>query len=208
MLYSIKGILLEKQKEFIVVEAAQIAYEIVFPTSAYGRLPEPGGEVTIYTQFLVREDCFLLFGFPSIEDKKIFNTLISVPSLGPKTAYNIMNSIPISKLIDAILKEDEKCLTQVSGIGSKTARRIILELKDKMAKLGSGSKDGTGFSAAQAGYDGGFSGLDSLGEAKLALGSLGFSYSEIERMISSIAKEIDISKVTTEEIIKKALKRR
>lgn len=208
MLYSIKGILLEKQKEFIVVEAGHIAYEIVFPTSAYGRLPETGGEVTIYTQFLVREDCFLLFGFPSLEDKKIFNTLISVPSLGPKTAYNVINSIPISKLIDAILKEDEKCLTQVSGIGSKTARRIILELKDKMAKLGTASKDGSDFLQSAAGSGGDFSGLDSLSEAKLALGALGFSYSEIERMLLSIAKEIDVSKVTTEEIIKKALKKR
>ncbi len=205
MLYSIKGKLLEKQKEFIVVEAGQIAYEIIFPTSAYGRLPEIGGEVVIYTQFLVREDCFLLFGFLSINDKKIFNTLISVPSLGPKTAYNIMNAIPISKLTDAILKEDEKCLTQVSGVGSKTARRIILELKDKMAKSLTGAfKDSADFTASPAHE----ASSDAISEARLALGALGFAYAEIERMISQAVKENGISNVTTEEIIKNALKKR
>ncbi len=205
MIYSIKGILLEKQKEFIVVEAGQIAYEIIFPTSAYGRLPEPGGEVTIYTQFLVREDGFLLFGFPSTEDKKFFNTLLSVPSLGPKTAYNVMNSLPISRLVDAILKDDEKCLTQISGIGAKTAKRIILELKDKISKLGSASKDGPGFSA---GNGTGSGVLDSLAEARLALGSLGFAYAEIERMLAAVIKEIDISSATTEDILTRALKKR
>lgn len=203
MIYSIKGVLLEKQKEFIVVEANQVAYEIIFPTSAYGRLPEPGCEVTIFTQFLVREDGFLLFGFPSTEDKKFFNTLMSVPSLGPKTAYNVMNALPISKLVDAILKDDEKCLTQISGIGAKTAKRIILELKDKISKLGSPAKEGADFASR-----GGAGVLDSLAEARLALGSLGFAYAEIERMLAAIVKDIDVTKAHTEDIIKLALKKR
>ncbi|HOT78240.1 MAG TPA: Holliday junction branch migration protein RuvA [Candidatus Wallbacteria bacterium] len=206
MIYSIKGILLEKQKEFIVVEAGQIAYEIIFLTSAYGRLPEIGGEVAIYTQFLVREDGYLLFGFLSTEDKKIFNTLLSVPSLGPKTAYNIMNVLPVEKLIEAILKEDEKCLTQVSGVGGKTAKRIILELKDKISKMSQSAKDKGGFAGGAP--SSGFACLDSLSEARLALGALGFAYAEIERMLAAISKQLDISSVTTEEILKMALKKR
>jgi len=205
MIYSIKGILIEKQKDCIIVETNGIAYEIIFLTSAYDRLPDIGCEVSVFTQFLVREDGYLLFGFLSCEDKKFFNTLMSVPSLGPKTAYNVMNSIPITRLVEAILKEDEKCLTQVSGIGSKTAKRIILELKDKIAKLSSSAKDGMSFGSGQNTGTGAHS---ALVEARLALSALGFGYSEVDRMIGAIVKENGVLSLSTEEIIKLALKRR
>ena len=205
MIYSIKGKLLEKQKEAIIVEASGIAYEIIFLSSSYSKLPDIDGEVNVFTHFIVREDAFLLFGFLSREEKNFFNTLTSVPSVGPKTAYNIMNTVPIPRLIEAILREEEKCLTQVSGIGSKTAKRIILELKDKMSKLHSASKDASyeNLSAASPGGS-----PSPFAEARLALGSLGFGYAEIDKMLDGILKGRDAGPITTEEIIKQALKKR
>jgi len=204
MIYSIKGKLLEKQKEAIIVEASGIAYEIIFLSSSYSKLPEINEEVHVYTHFIVREDAFLLFGFISREEKNFFNTLTSVPSVGPKTAYNIMNTVAIPRLIEAILREEEKCLTQVSGIGTKTAKRIILELKDKMSKLHSASKDAPyeSLSAASSGAPSPFA------EARLALGSLGFGYAEIDKMLDGILKGKDAGPITTEEILKQALKKR
>jgi len=206
MIYSIKGKLLEKQKEAIIVEASGIAYEIIFLSSSYSKLPETGEEVHVYTHFIVREDAFLLFGFISREEKNFFNTLTSVPSVGPKTAYNIMNTVSIPRLIEAILREEEKCLTQVSGIGSKTAKRIILELKDKMAKLHSASKDASYDNLSGASSGG--SAPSPFAEARLALGSLGFGYAEIDKMLDGILKGKDAGPITTEEIIKQALKKR
>ncbi|MEZ7890611.1 MAG: Holliday junction branch migration protein RuvA [Candidatus Wallbacteria bacterium] len=207
MIHFIRGKLIEKQKENIIVETGGIAYEISFLASSFGSLPELESEVTVYTQFLPREDCFYLYGFLSREEKNFFNTLTSVPSIGPKTAFNIMGSVSIEKLIEAILREDEKCLTQISGIGPKTAKRIILELKDKLSKLHAMSKDektGTAaFGAASSKAAG-----SALDEARMALGSLGFSYGEIEKMISNLLKERELTKLTTEDIIKFALKRR
>ena len=205
MIYFIKGKLIEKQKENIIVETGGIGYEISFLASSFGSLPELGSEVTIYTQFLPREDCFYLYGFSSREEKSFFNTLTSVPSIGPKTAFNIMGSVTIEKLIDAILREDEKCLTQISGIGPKTAKRIILELKDKLTKLHVMSKnENASASFGQASKNAGAA----LTEARMALGTLGFSYSEIEKMLDAILKEHELSKLTTEDIIKFALKKR
>ena len=206
MLYSISGKLIEKSQDFIVVETAGVAYEISFLSSNYERLPGLGDEVTVFVQFVVREDLFSLFGFLTKDEKGFFNTLTSVPSIGPKTAFNIMNSYSIDRLIEAILREDEKCLTQISGVGSKTAKRIILELKDKLAKLYSAAKT-TGGAAGIAG-GAGIKARPAFEEARMALGALGFSFSEIDRMMTVLLKEQDLSKFSTEQIVKLALLRR
>lgn len=207
MIYSVSGKLIEKSKETIVVEAGGIAYEIGFLASGYDRLPHAGEEVSVYVQFFVREDVFSLFGFLTKEEKNFFVTLTSVPSIGPRTAFNIMNAYSIERLIEAILREDEKCLTQISGVGSKTAKRIILELKDKLSKL-YGAARNAAMDASSAGGAASRKAVSAYDEARMALGALGFSFAEIDRMLASITAERDVSKLSTEQIVKIALLRR
>lgn len=206
MIYSLKGILVEKQKENIIIDVNQISYEVIFPTSSFNQLPEIGKEVLVYTQLIVKENEFLLYGFLTLNEKKLFNILMSVPSLGPKTAYNIVNGISMNKLIEAIINDNDKTLTTISGIGPKLAKRIILELKDKLIKnqeLSTSKELLKNLTESQ------FDTVklsNPLLEAREALIALGFSISEIEKKLNLVAKKVNINQLKVEEILKYALK--
>ncbi|MDO5563992.1 MAG: Holliday junction branch migration protein RuvA [Eubacteriales bacterium] len=128
----IKGILIEKNNENIVVEAQGIAYDIFIPQNSIFLLPEEKEEVLIYTYLAIREDAISLFGFITKDDKKMFLKLISVNGVGPKNALNIISSLGLQKIMIAIAKDDKKLLSSIKGIGEKTASRIIIDLKDKL----------------------------------------------------------------------------
>ncbi len=131
MISYIKGELVEVYEEGVVVESGGIGYEIKMPLSSISNLPRTKNDIKIYTYLHVREDAIGLFGFLTRDDLKTFKLLITVNGIGPKGALGILSAITPDNLRFAILSDDAKTIAKAPGIGSKTASKLILELKDK-----------------------------------------------------------------------------
>ena len=132
MIAHLKGMLLSKSTDTIIIDNNGLGYEVFVPLSTFYKLPdEDGKEVSLHIHTHVREDAFLLFGFNTILEKKIFRLLISVSGIGPRLAINILSGIGQDSLLEAIAQGDVARLQSIPGVGKKTAERISLELKDK-----------------------------------------------------------------------------
>ncbi len=132
MIYYINGKLEHKSPDKIIVDINGIGYQIFIPLSTYQKLPDKNEIVKIYTYCQIREDIINIFGFYSLDEKELFENLISVSSVGPRIAINILSQISAEDFKKAILKADINTLTNISGIGKKTAQRLVIELKDKI----------------------------------------------------------------------------
>jgi Holliday junction DNA helicase RuvA len=126
------GRLDEKQPTGIVIECAGVGYALTVPLSTFDRLPATGEEVKLYTTHIVREDDELLFGFATTRERQFFQTLLTISGIGPKLALNVLSGLTPGELATAIAEGDVKRLSSISGVGKKTAERIIVELKDKI----------------------------------------------------------------------------
>ncbi len=196
----IKGELVEIiGEDLIVLEAGQIGYNIRIPSQVLDYLPGIGSEVKIYTYRYVREDAHILYGFLSRDDLEVFKLLIGVSGIGPKGALAVLSVMSTDDLRFAILSEDSKAISKAPGVGSKTAQRVIIELKDKLrledafeAKLAH-KEDSPVRSVVNS----------KKNEAVEALVSLGYSSSEALKVLSGIAITEESS---VEEILKEALK--
>lgn len=203
MIAYIKGILTETREDSIVVEASGIGYNILVPVTVLEQLPPPGSEVKIHTYTHVREDAFLLYGFATRDDLKIFKQCITVSGIGPKGALSILSVMDADALRFAILAGDAKTVAKAPGIGAKTAERLILELKDKVRledTLGNVSRN-----VSDTGLLSGASDVNNSAkkEAVEALVALGYSSAEALKAVNQIesAKDMD-----SEAILKAALK--
>ncbi|MGO0122957.1 Holliday junction branch migration protein RuvA [Desulfothermobacter acidiphilus] len=137
MLTFLRGILLEKEQGRVVVLTGGIGLEVALPLSLYERLPSRGEEVEFYTCLLFREDRPELYGFARREEREFFLRLLKVGGVGPKTALALLSCFSVEELREAIGREDLDRLTVVPGVGKKTARRLVLELKeDREVELG------------------------------------------------------------------------
>lgn len=129
----IKGPLIEKEEDVIVVEAGSIGYNIHVPLSFLEELPPLGQEVHVYTYLQVKEDAMTLFGFRSRQDLKMFRQLLGVNGIGPKGALGLLSALRPDDLRMAILSGDAKAISKAPGVGIKTAQRVILDLKDRIS---------------------------------------------------------------------------
>lgn len=132
MIGYIKGRLEEVMDGAIIVDNNGIGYEILVPASVIGSLPSKGNEVKIYTYMNVREDLLQLFGFMTRDDLEVFKMLITVSGIGPKGALGILGVMSADDVRFAVMSEDAKTISKAPGIGAKTARKLIIELKDKL----------------------------------------------------------------------------
>jgi Holliday junction DNA helicase RuvA len=142
MISRLRGTLLEKQPDQAVIDVGGVGYAVAIPVSAFAQLPDEGEEVHFFTYLQVREDILALFGFLTEIDRKLFEMLITVNGVGPKLGVTILSGLPAPELLDAIRAGDGARLQRVPGIGRKTGERIILELREKMAKIEAPSKPG------------------------------------------------------------------
>lgn len=133
----IKGILTQASPLYVVVEANGIGYQIYIPSSLLPKLPPLESPVQIHTSFVVRELSQALYGFLTTQDKELFEILIELSGVGPKTALNLIGNLPLPSLQQAVYSRDIPTLCKVPGIGKKTAERLIIELKDKLQTLSS-----------------------------------------------------------------------
>lgn len=196
MYYYIKGTLMHKGDNYIVVDASGIGYRIFTSLECIEKSPHTGSDVTVYTYLNVREDAMELYGFYSEEERAMFLMLISVSGVGPKAGLALLSVASPQKLAAAIVMGDEKLLTKASGVGPKAAKRVILELKDKIDTdaLGIDGDDGVTLSDDTEII------ADSRAEAMSALVVLGYSASDAKNVLMKLDATL-----TTEELIKKAL---
>ncbi|KKQ51445.1 MAG: Holliday junction ATP-dependent DNA helicase RuvA [Parcubacteria group bacterium GW2011_GWD2_38_12] len=136
MIYSLDGIIEYKKDKFAVINVGGVGYKIFMSGDVLSKIPELGERAKIFTYLYVREDALDLYGFLNSFDLVFFEMLIAISGVGPKMAMSILSIAPTKLLASAIAKEDLTFFTRVSGVGRKTAEKIILELKDKVHKLG------------------------------------------------------------------------
>jgi Holliday junction DNA helicase RuvA len=133
MIAHLRGRLLEKHPNRVIVDVQGVGYEALVPLSTFYEMPDPGDEVSLRVHTHVREDALLLYGFATLLELQLFERLISVSQIGPKLALAVLSGIEPNDLITAVKLNDVARLTAIPGVGKKTAERIGLELKDKMA---------------------------------------------------------------------------
>ena len=135
MIASLRGLLLEKHPNQVIVDVHGVGYDVTIPVSTFSTLPEVGREVSLRIHTHVREDALALFGFLTANEKLLFEKLTGVSGIGPKLAITVLSGLPVSDLVAAIRGGALEVLVRVPGIGKKTAERIVLELKDKLDLL-------------------------------------------------------------------------
>jgi Holliday junction DNA helicase RuvA subunit len=134
MIGRISGLLVDKTPPQVVVEAQGVGYEIDVPMSTFYNLPAVGERVTLLTHFVVREDAQQLFGFLSAQERTTFRELVRISGVGPRTALGILSGMSVVELTQAVAQQEAGRLVKVPGIGKKTAERLLLELKGRLAR--------------------------------------------------------------------------
>ena len=195
MIYQISGNLIAKHKDFVVIEVSGIGFKITSTINTINTI-KLEQKILLHTYLHVREDALDLYGFHSTLEREVFLLLIGISGIGPKLAITILSGILPDELKDKIISGDIASLTSIPGVGTKTAKRIIVELKDKFTKIDEGSlgfSDKLNFKL----YD----------DALNALVSLGYSSQQSKQVLDHIANGKDDNKHNIETIIKTALKR-
>ncbi len=137
MITFLHGKLIDSLPTQLIIEVNGVGYEVLIPLSSYDKLPPPGHELKLLTHLVVREDAHTLYGFMSAAERDLFRLLINtVSGIGPKIAINVLSGISVTAFRGAVANGDVKSLSQISGVGKKTAERIVVELKDKIGAAG------------------------------------------------------------------------
>lgn len=198
MIAQIRGILLEANFTEAVVDVHGVGYLIFIPMSTFDKLPQPGEEVVLFTIMHVREDAMSLFGFASQQEKQLFEVLVSVNGVGPRLALSILSSMPVSAFCSAIANSDLNVIKRISGIGKRTAERLIVELRDKVGKLAP-EVAMTGDSEVPQEVQ------IAAADAVAALEQLGFKRESIQKTVNKLIDKLDEKECSTENLIRKAL---
>ncbi|MEY3747707.1 MAG: hypothetical protein RL194_1166 [Pseudomonadota bacterium] len=142
MIGRLHGVLLEKTPPLVLIDVNGVGYECEVPMSTFYNLPATGEKIVLLTQFIVREDAQLLYGFGSERERATFRQLLKVNGVGAKSALSILSGLSVDDLAQAVALQDAALLTRVPGVGKKTAERLLLELKDKFSIEGVTSQPG------------------------------------------------------------------
>ena len=188
MIGRLTGVLLEKNPPQVLLDVSGVGYEVEVPMSTFYNLPQTGERVTLHTQFIVREDAQLLYGFASERERATFRQLLKVNGIGAKSALGILSGLSVDDLAQAIALQEASLLTRIPGIGKKTAERLLLELKDKLG--GSIAATASVGGAASSGHD-----------TLNALLALGYNEREALAAVKQLPADVSVS-----EGIRQALK--
>ena len=200
MITRLTGKLVECEITEVVLDVHGVGYAVTIPMSTYDKLPRIGADVTLYTHLHVREDLMQLFGFASVEERQLFRVLQTVNGIGPRIALNVLSCMPIDGFCQAVAAGDLKAISRVNGVGKRTAERIVVELRDKVAEIAPG--------VAIAGK-GGASGVKpatrEAQDAVAALETLGFKGDMAVRTVAQLCAELGPKDQTAENLIRRAL---
>lgn len=187
MIAYISGKIVQKTDKSLIISVSGVGYQVFVSTDVLARSPAIGEAIELSTYLAVRENALDLFGFETIDEKNFFELLLSVSGIGPRSALSILSIAPMTTIKKAIGSGDTSYLTKVSGIGRKTAEKIVVELRDKLSALGHNDESGS---------------LRGESDVLEALQSLGYSLNDSRNAV----KQIDVSVVGTNARIKEALK--
>lgn len=203
MIGRIRGIILEKQPPVVLIEAGNgVGYEINMPMTCFYELPDIGQEAIIYTQFIVREDAQLLYGFNQKQERALFRELIKVNGVGPKLALAILSGMSARQFVTAIENESISSLVKLPGVGKKTAERLVVEMKDRFKGLNGDLFENSDIELPASASPKAPRAADIEAEASAALIALGYKPQEAAKMISKVAK----LGADSETLIKEALR--
>ncbi len=198
MYHYLQGQLIDKTPTSMVLDVGGVGFYLQIPLSTYEMLPEMGKNIRILTHFIVREDAHTLYGFLTEEERRLFKLLISVSGIGPKTAITALSGVSLSELKRAIVEGSIHVLSGISGIGRKTAERMVVELREKLVvETGAAQSALTGFSSAK----------EALIEDSLqALIALGYRRQNAREAIQNALKMPETEKYSVEDLIRASLK--
>ncbi len=199
MIAQLTGILIDSTFTEAILDVNGVGYQVLIPMSTFDKLPRPDEKksVTLLTHLQVREDALTLFGFATRQEREVFELLITVNGIGAKTALNVLSCMTVDNFCQAIAAGDLKSLKKISGVGPKSAERILIELRDKIGKI-----------APETAFSGGGAPTKAdkaVEDAILALGQLGFQGPKFQKLVADVALEIPEDQRSTENIIRKAL---
>ncbi len=183
----------------VTVDVHGVGYDVLIPLSSFDKLPAPGGDVRLLTHLAIREDAHVLYGFATAAERDLFRMLINtVSGIGPKIALNVLSGMNPIAFRGAVASGDVKALSAISGVGRKTAERIVVELKDKIGAAGAWEAS----SAERALSAGG----QRINDAVLALMALGFKQPEAHETVRA-AQTMLGEQATVEELVRAGLKK-
>lgn len=197
MIAWLKGVLREKKPPVVIIDVAGVGYELEAPMTTFYDLPKNGEEVSLHTHLVVREDAQLLYGFSTEGQRDMFRSLLKVSGVGPRVALAILSGISTDDFLACIVHEDIKQLTAVPGIGTKTAQRLVVEMKDRLEKemdLSSLGTAATGSEEPKA--------ASGRQDAISALIALGYKPADAARSVNQISGGGELD---SEELIRAAL---
>jgi len=189
MIGRLEGTVLEKSAEGVLLDVNGVGYDVQCPLTVIDKLPRKGARCALSIHTHVREDQLSLFGFAKVSERTLFRQLIGVSGIGPRTGLACLSGMDADGLIGAIANSDAKALSRIPGIGKRTAERIILELREKVGGI-------PGKPAARSTL---------LGDLESALGNLGYSTREVDKLIVSLGDEAE--QMDFEGLLREALKR-
>ena len=195
MIGRLRGTVVHRQAPFVLLDVGGVGYEVELTTGAFCRLPTPGAECVIHTHMIVREDAQLLFGFADLAERTLFRDLIRVNGIGARMALSIVSGMTVGDFARCVRDSDAAALTRLPGVGKKSAERLIVELRDRMAEQWQPEDMAAPRPLTESGTP------DPVHEAMTALGALGYKPHEASRMV----RAIDVAGKNSEEIIRGAL---
>ncbi len=193
MIGRLTGVLLRKEPPALLLDVGGVGYELEAPMTTFYDLPAAGERVTLFTHLVVREDAHLLYGFSRESQRRLFRGLLKVNGVGPRVALAVLSGLSEEEFARCVLHEDLARLTQVPGIGRKTAERLVIEMRDKLAREPEGDVPMSAATTAPA---------DPVSEAVSALVALGYKPHEASRAVRALPSK----GLKAEEIIRQALK--
>lgn len=199
MITFLRGKLIESLPTQAVVDVQGVGYEVLIPLSSFDKLPAPGGDVLLLTHLAVREDAHVLYGFMTAGERDLFRMLIdNVSGIGPKTALNVLSGMNATAFRGAVANGDVKALSQISGVGRKTAERIVVELKDKIGAAGAwqAASDKRALTPAD----------QKINDAVLALMALGFKQPDAHEAVRGALAVLGET-ATVESLVRACLKK-
>jgi len=195
MIGRLQGVLLEASPPDVLLDVQGVGYELQVPLSTFYALPAEG-QVCLYTHLSIREDAHQLYGFASQQERELFRTLIKVNGVGPKLGLAILSGMDSQEFIRVVQRDDLTSLQRLPGIGKKTAERLLIEMRDKLAHWGTTQAETVTVPAGHA------TGSRALEEAESALVALGYKPKEANRAVAAVAED----GMSSQELIRLALK--
>lgn len=193
MIGLLRGTILSKHPPRLLLDVNGVGYEIDAPMTTFYDLPAVGAEVTLHTHLAVREDAHTLYGFLKLTDRDLFRSLLKVNGVGAKLALTILSGMDTQTFVECVLQANSDALVRLPGVGKKTAERLIIELRDRLASFAGAQAAGASGVAGRAG--------NPLEDAVSALVGLGYKPVEASRMV----RGIDTAELSPEQIIRQAL---